>query len=174
MRDWVDLTKCWHRMKLWEICDIHTVQSFSANLRCKVTSFTFYDFQVSKWNEKSFQKGGVVENKWSNYPVINDRTWFPGSVALIFVSVRYMRRSVAAEPRHHKPILNYSPHKGARQEEHYKWIPSPTSFLSIWWYPPKSNGMTSSCPPLALALLSNSKQGHQQIPRCTCIIFITL
>lgn len=41
--------------------------------------------------------------------------------------------------------------------------PLPILTLSLWWYPLKTNSMTSSCPCLALGLLSSGKQGHQQI-----------
>lgn len=43
---------------------------------------------------------GVVKNKGSCYPLINDRRSFPGSMALIFMPVRYIRPSVVVEPQH--------------------------------------------------------------------------
>lgn len=167
MKDRVDLTKCWHRERHWKIWWYTYSAVFQQRLKTNLgfaTHFMIFTIQTKDSNglKSLFPKRRYGEKQVKCYPLINDRTWFPGSVALIFVPVK--RRSVAAEPQHHKPILNYSPHKAARRVEHYNWIPSPTLFLSLWWYPPKSNSMTSSCPSLSLGLLSSGKQGHQQIP----------
>lgn len=162
------LTQAEDNLRLWEIwwymCSAVFQQHLKTNLGYSRPIFS--RFSVFRVDWKVFiQSRGIVKNKWSCYPLINDWTRVSGSMALIFVPVIYMRRSVAVGPQIHKPIFNYSLHKAARRVKHYNWIPSPTLFLSLWWYPPESNSMTSFCPLLALSLLSSHKQGHQQISR---------
>lgn len=106
-------------------------------------------------------KRGVVENKWSIHPLDKWNNFIPRvySIELCVGQIHegFLRQRSHSTASQSLITALIKQHGGLK---HYNWIPSLTLFRSLWWYPPKSDSMTSSRPPLAQTRPPTDSQMH--------------